>query len=456
MNLSLAARLAWALAALLLGFGLAAAWLAQQLAADHAQAAQQRLSQGLARHIAERWPQIRDPEARRPLIAMLQAVNPSVQVYLLDRTGRVETYLGEPGMVRRYEVELGPLERFAAGASLPLRGTDPMGSGREVIFSAAALPGGWLYVVLDATLPPAQTPVARLALWLGGAVLVVTAAAGWMLLRRLTRPLRRLATQLQAYPRPAAAPVDLGDEVKALERAFDSLRSRVEAQAESERQRARDFHETLASVAHDLRTPLTALHGQLEALASGAGHPPSLLGSTLVQSRRLRRLTEQLFELATLQGTAQPAQRQRFRLDELVQDTVQHLAGAEDEVAMPGPPPGALEVEGDLQLVERALANLIDNARRHAGAVTVRLGRVGDAAEVLVEDRGPGLPPDLHRQLSAGLPLSGRPRPRAGGGLGGLGLAIAQRVAQLHGGSLRLLPAPEGGTRLCLLLPLAS
>jgi signal transduction histidine kinase len=455
MRLSFATRLALALAALLLAFGVVAALLAQWLAADHAQAAQQRLSIGLARHIADRWPQIDRADGRAPLIAMLQAVNPGVQVYVLDRAGRVEAYLGEPGMVRRLDVDLAPLQRFADGAPLPLRGTDPMGSGRGVVFSAATLPTGWLYVVLDGAAPPAPTPVARLVPLLAAGVLVVTALAGALLLRRLTRPLRRLALRLQAYSGGAPGPAAGGDELQALEHAFDGLRGRVEAQAAAERDQARAHRETLAGVAHDLRTPLTALHGQLEAMATGAGAPASMLPSALAQSRRLRRLTEQLFELATLQDAERPAQRERFRLDELVQDTVQHLSGPQAAVQMCGPPPGALEVVGDLQLVERALANLIDNACRHAGAVQVRLDQEGGAARVTIEDRGPGLPPELHRHLSAGQPLRERAHRRAGGGIGGLGLAIAQRVAQLHGGSLLPLPTPDGGTRLCLRLPLA-
>jgi signal transduction histidine kinase len=75
---------------------------------------------------------------------------------------------------------------------------------------------------------------------------------------------------------------------------------------------------------------------------------------------------------------------------------------------------------------------------------------------VWVEDRGPGLPTALHARLAAGQAVRDPPPRRAGGGLGGLGLAIAQRVAQLHGGSLQPLPAPQGGTRLCLALPLAD
>ncbi len=490
---SFTTRLILALALLLLGFGAGVALLGRQVAAEHEQESLQRLSHGLARHIVEHWPAIAatDPDqadraAREALLAMLMVVNPGVQAYVLDADGRVAAYIGEPGMVRQHQVDLLPVREFLAGAALPLRGSDPMGSGIPRIFSAAmfapkagdARPPGYLYVVLDGR---ARDQVAgQLSLrrvWLGAAAaalagLLLTLAAGAAAFGQIALPLRRLAARMGAFSLGAGSTAAgatavkgaSGDEVSGLAQAFDGMTQRIEAQAQREQQQAAAHREMMASVAHDLRTPLTALHGHLEALAGPSQvlspQHQRVLGAALAQSNRVRRLSQQLFELATLQSTDHVLHRERFCLDELVTDAVQKFELSEQlrPVVLHGAPPGRLELDGDLHLIERALTNLIDNALRHApgaAAVRVSLSRAGAQAQIVVEDAGPGLPDELQRRLAQGQPVREPPLPRAGGGIGGLGLAIAQRVAVLHGGSLRPLPAALGGTRLCLALPLA-
>jgi len=492
---SFTTRLSFALALLLLAYGAFVALLGRQVAAEQEQESLQRLSHGLAGHIVGHWPEIAsinrdeaEKSARGKLLSMLMTVNPGVQVYLLDADGRVQHYIGEPGMVRQEQVDLRPVRAFLTGDALPLRGTDPMGSGVPRIFSAAMFPvragdtrpPGYLYVVLDSRArDAAAAQIGAGRLWRSAALaaaigLLVTLGLGLFTFRRLSLPLHRLAQRLRGYSQRgalsegASAQVParpVGDEVQAIGEAFDDMRQRIESHAEREQHQVADHREMMASVAHDLRTPLTALHGHLEALAGEAApdttRRAAVLQAALAQSRKVGRLSQQLFELAALQSTQQVLHRERFSLDEVVTDAVQKF-GFSDEfppVALQGLPPGRLELDGDLQLIERALTNLIDNAVRHAPGsrpVWVSLRREGTQAEIVVEDGGPGLPDELHQRLDQGLPLRDPPIKRSSGGIGGLGLAIAQRVAVLHGGSLRPLPAPLGGTRLCLMLPLAA
>ncbi|MCE2908389.1 MAG: sensor histidine kinase, partial [Burkholderiaceae bacterium] len=122
---SFTTRLSLALALLLLGYGAFVALIGRQFAHEQAQESLQRLSHGLAQHIVSRWPEITaagpagaagaaddDGAARQALLQMLMAVNPGVQVYLLDADGRVRHYIGEPGMVREYQVDLDAVRAF--------------------------------------------------------------------------------------------------------------------------------------------------------------------------------------------------------------------------------------------------------------------------------------------------------------------------------------------------------
>ena len=483
-------RLTLALAVLLLGFGGFVAVLSREVVSQHQDEALQLLSKGLARHIVEHWPEITiadrdqaDRKARGALLSMLMVVNPGVQVYVLDADGHVSAYIGQPGMVRRDQVDLGPVRRFLAGAPLPLRGSDPMGSSTARLFSAAMFPPraadirppGYLYIILDgAPRDLAAAQISERRIWRGAiavtaAALLAILAVGLFVFHRLTLPLQRLATRISAYsPRGGrpfggtpSSPV-VGDEVQAIDAAFGEMIRRIEAQALREREQSHAHRETMASVAHDLRTPLTALHGHLEALGGALlatqEDRQHVLGTALAQSDKVRRLSQQLFELAALQAGDQPLHTELFRLDELVTDTVQKFcfASQPSPVRLSGPASGPLEIVGDLHLIERALTNLIDNALRHAATTTpvlVSLRQAGDVVQILVEDHGPGFPAELSLRLERGQSVRDPPIKRPGGSIGGLGLAIAQRVAILHGGTLRALTASDHGTRLCLALP---
>lgn len=118
-----------------------------------------------------------------------------------------------------------------------------------------------------------------------------------------------------------------------------------------------------------------------------------------------------------------------------------------------------LHLEGDITLplkrraMERCLSNLIANACRYAGHVAVRAGLRGGAAVILIDDDGPGIPPDKREQVfKAFYRLESSRNPRTGGT--GLGLTIARDIARGHGGEITLEDSPLGGLRVRVELPL--
>jgi signal transduction histidine kinase len=484
-------RLTIALAVLLLSYGIFASILSRQVAKEHSQEALQRMSYGLAKHIVEHWPQISmsdrslaDRAERDAMLNMLMVVNPGIQVYILDEKGRVKYFIGDQSKVKQWQVDLKPIHAYLSGAGLPLLGSDPIGAGKRRIFSAAMLPSrsidiqksDYLYIVLNgASQDQAIDQLGFKQIWQSVGLitligLLLTFLAGFIAFRNITLPLQKLAKRMHQYhlfDTGQKTGAHVQDEVEAISSAFYSLTERIETQAAKVQEQSSAHREIMASVAHDLRTPLTALHGHLEALSSNKsfqdGHREKVLHTALTQSEKVRRLSQQLFELATLQATEEVVHREKFRLDELVNDSVQKFGlnnhGA-PLVILTGEAPGSLELDGDVQLIERAISNLIDNAMRYASKntpVKVSIHQYENTAKIIIEDNGPGLPKELEDRLETGQSLRDPPIKSTNGGIGGLGLAIAQRIAILHGGSLTTLKysaEKELGTKLCLTLPL--
>jgi signal transduction histidine kinase len=222
--------------------------------------------------------------------------------------------------------------------------------------------------------------------------------------------------------------------------------------------------ELITNVSHDLRTPLAALNGSLEAvgdLVDASGASTALADHVETARRNAERLghrIDQLFLLATLDGPEPPLHVERFPLIDMVQDVVQRFEAR----ARAGGVALKAEVErglpflaADLGQVERALSNLVDNALRHTppgGAVTVRARRDGAWALVAIEDTGRGLAPAHHERV---FERFYRVEPDRGGDGTGLGLAIVRRIAEVHGGHVGVVSAPGQGARFWLTLPLA-
>jgi signal transduction histidine kinase len=211
----------------------------------------------------------------------------------------------------------------------------------------------------------------------------------------------------------------------------------------------------LSMISHELRTPLTALQALLENLLDGVTDPdPQALESALAQTRRLSRLVQSLLDLSRLEAGEVPLHREQVDLAPFVAE-VARGAGAADRVVADVAP--GLSVSADPERLHQVLANLLDNALRHAppASPVVVLGRpTADGVRLEVRDDGPGVPaPDRERVFERFARTDAARSGRAGGS--GLGLAIVRWVVELHGGSVHLAEPepPSSGCRVVVDLP---
>jgi signal transduction histidine kinase len=474
---SLSHRLSAVFAGLLLACCGASAWLQLGASTRQEREVTQRLSFGLAAHIAGNAELMRsgglNPGAVHDLFDKLMAVNPSVEVYLLDPQGRILAQAAPAGHLKHDHVDLAPVRSLLDGAALPILGDDPRGEGSAKVFSAAPLKvdgrdAGYVYVVLSGedrdaiSAHIAAVSVLRTTLWSMALVALLGLLAGLAAFRLITRPLRDLTAAVQAFDqdgvaalgntRPALQRVAGGsDEIATLGQSFVQMTQRIAEQWQALRAQDQQRRELFANISHDLRTPLTSLHGYLETLLTKADSLDSSDGRryleiALGQSRKVGRLAQELFELARLEyGVVQP-DKERFALADLVQDVFQKFelaAEARRLRLVPQIDQGLPSVHADLGMIERVLTNLLDNAIRHTpegGEIAVRLAHDRGGVQVEVSDTGPGIPHELQPVLFT--------RPAFASGSergGGLGLMIVRRILQLHGSDIVLVRRPGRG-----------
>jgi two-component system, OmpR family, sensor kinase len=213
----------------------------------------------------------------------------------------------------------------------------------------------------------------------------------------------------------------------------------------------------VADASHELRTPLTVVRGQLDVLAL-AEHPDRdeirrVQKLVAVEIERMSRLVDDMLLLAQA-GEERFLRPGAIDLRPFVRDLVQGLADVAPRRLTVGATPDTL-IEGDEDRLAQALRNLLRNAIAHTDADgVVELHVQGGAGRVrfVVDDDGPGIPPDERVAIFDRFHRVDGARSRAAGGAG-LGLAIVQAIAIAHGGRVWADASPSGGARFVLEIP---
>ncbi len=280
---------------------------------------------------------------------------------------------------------------------------------------------------------------------------------GFLLSRQILAPLGRLTTAARRIADgdlSQRVPVSGRDEVAALGRDFNTMAASLQKQEELRRR-------LVADVAHELRTPLSVVRGNLEALLDGV-HAMTLenVSAILDEVLLLGHLTDDLRELALAEAGQLPLHRQPIALDELAARMAGSLGPVAQErgVKLEFDAPADLPVvDGDWQRLTQVLHNLLGNALRHTPAggkvqVAARPADDGRMLVVTVSDTGSGIPPEDLPFVFERFYQADRQRRRDGSGLG---LAIVKQLVEAHGGGIRVESELGQGTRFVFTLPLA-
>jgi len=275
---------------------------------------------------------------------------------------------------------------------------------------------------------------------------------------------RHGATRMAGGDLAARVPVAGGRELAELATAFNAMAERLEAAFARQHELEEARQSLIAAVSHDLRTPLVSLRVMVEAIADGVADDPATIrryvGAMERETVSLGRLIDDLFELARLDAGQVPLRPEPTAISMLITHTLDAMAAQADRqgVAL------RTRLEADLPPVlvdpdrlQRVLYNLVQNAIRHTpadGSVTVEALDRGAEVHVSVRDTGEGIAdadlPHVFERFYRGDKARSRDSGAAGAGLG---LAIARRLVESHGGRIWVTQPAGGGTVFSFALP---
>lgn len=279
-------------------------------------------------------------------------------------------------------------------------------------------------------------------------LLAALALIAWRIMGAALRPvdaLRSSADRISGTGQDLRLPVpSTGDEIQALAATLNSMLDRLAAS----RARQRSF---VADAAHELRSPLASMQTQLE-IADRLGEGTQASHDLQEEVLRMSALVEDLLTLARFDGEALSAEA----LEPVdLRPIVQEVVGRYDDARVPvvALTPDSSLVRGRPQDLRRVLANLVDNAVRHATSlVEVSLSADGPDIVLMISDDGPGIAETDHERAFERFTRLDAARDRDAGG-SGLGLAIVRELVDRLGGRVRLERSPLGGLSARVTLP---
>ena len=443
----------------------------------------QRLNHNTAKNIVENSTNFYNGKVIQPALEEMfhhvMAINPSLEVYLLDTTGKIIAWFPPEKKIVLPSVKLEPVLLFINDSTIKcIKGDDPLHPKEQKVFSAAPLTMNnmlyaYIYVVLagkeyaaasDFLFGNYMMQVSSRTMLL---TLVATLLIGLLIIRVITKNYSKILTVMQKFRQgdlTARIKVQSTGDEKLLAEMFnemaDILTSNIDKLKEVENFR----RELIANVSHDLRTPIAIIRGYVETLQMKeetitAEERKRYINTVRESAEKLEKLVNELFELSKLEANQVQPKKEPFIISELVSDIsnkYQLIAKTKNisinAVLSKELPP----VFADVSLIERVMQNLIDNALKftpEGGTIIIKTIKNSTTdVQVSVSDNGIGIPENEREQIFARYYKANNFTDLKNST--GLGLAIAKKILDLHNSTLDLISKENSGSSFIFRLPL--
>jgi signal transduction histidine kinase len=407
--------------------------------------------------------------------------NPSIEVYVLDTLGNIISHCPTNRHIECSSVSVEPIKQFVKLNSPQfIEGEDPKKTGTKKTFSAAKITDGttligYLYVILGSEEFDNNfnlligSYILRIGARTTTITLIAAALIGLIALLYITKNLRtiiRTVREFQNGNHNARIQLSSSGELNELATSFNEMADTIVKNLDEIKTMDSLRRELVANVSHDLRTPLSTIHGYIETLmikseSLSKDERDRYLKTILTSTERLRKLVEELFELSKLEAKQTKPNPEPFSISELVQDIGQkYFISAEKkgitfQCVFPKDLP---MIVADIALIDRVIQNLVDNAIKFTpsgGIVRIELRHLSNAVDVKISDTGSGIPPEDIPHIFDRYTKGSQKNILQNDGAG-LGLAIVKKILEVHNLSIEVSSKVNEGTAFSFKLPVMS
>ncbi len=406
------------------------------------------------------------------------AINPSLEIYLLDAAGTILYHSGPQRQVALERVDLNPVKQFIlANGTNYITGNDPRDAADKKVFSAAPVINkgtlqGYIYIVLASEEYDTVTNMLSgnyLTQVGSGAMLLTLLAAlliGLVIFRIFTQNHRKIIDVMKRFREgdlDARINLKSAGDTQQLADSFNEMANIFTQNLDKVKEIELLRRELIANISHDLKTPVSVIQGyaetlQMQELTLTEPDRQRYLNTILQNSQKLEKLVNELFELSKLEANQVEPKKEPFFISELINDMNKkyQLISKDKNILFETELSKELPlVFADVSLIERVMQNLIDNAIKFTlsgGKIMIKTQKHDHHVEVSITDSGVGIPANEQEKIFTryyrttdnftDLKESA-----------GLGLTIVKKILELHNSSLKLKSIANAGSTFSFTLP---